>query len=86
MQHTHEFCTTDGLPVSWRSASDDSIHSITAPDSRVLVAASLGSLFQCLTTLEEAVFPNVQSEPLLVQLEAIPSSPIEEELSWDAHR
>ena len=38
---------------------------------------SLGSPFQCLTTLsEKVVFPNIQPEPSLVQLEAIPSSPI----------
>ena len=39
-------CTADGLPVSWRSASDDSIHSITAPDSRVLVAEDEDDLLQ----------------------------------------
>ena len=36
---------------------------------------SLGSSFQCLTTLREEVFPNVQPESPLVQLKAIPSSP-----------
>ena len=46
VQHTHEFCTTDGLPVSWRSAGDDSMHSITAPDSRVLVAEDEDDLLQ----------------------------------------
>ena len=38
---------------------------------------SLGSLFQCLTTLSgEEIFPNTQSKPPLVQLEAISSRPI----------
>ena len=38
---------------------------------------SLDSPFQCLTIpFREVVFPNVQPEPSLVQLEAIPSSPI----------
>ena len=39
------------------------------------VGDSMGSPFQCLTTLSEVVFPNVQPEPPLVQIEAIPSSP-----------
>ena len=37
---------------------------------------SLGSLFQCLTTLSEKFFPNIQPESPLAQLEAIPPSPI----------
>ncbi|KAK4811306.1 hypothetical protein QYF61_023358 [Mycteria americana] len=38
---------------------------------------SLGSLFQCLTTLSvKKFFPNIHSKPLLTQLEAISSHPI----------
>ena len=38
---------------------------------------SLGSLFQCLTTLSENFFfPKIQAEPPLVQLEAVSSSSI----------
>ena len=38
---------------------------------------SLGSLFQCLTTLSvKKFFPNIQSEPPLMQLEAIASCPV----------
>ena len=33
---------------------------------------SLGSLFQCLTTLSKEMFPNVKSEPPLTQLWTIP--------------
>jgi len=37
---------------------------------------STTSLYQCLTTVSEEMFPNTQPEPLLVQLEAIPSHPL----------
>ncbi|KAK4829415.1 hypothetical protein QYF61_003979 [Mycteria americana] len=39
---------------------------------------SLGSLFQCLTTLsvKKIIFPNIQSKPPLAQLEAVSSRPI----------
>jgi len=38
---------------------------------------SLGSLFQCLTTLSvKKFFPNIQSKPTLMQLEVIASCPI----------
>jgi len=40
----------------------------------------MGSLFQTLT-FREVAFPNIQPEPLLVQLEAIPSHPIT--VSWE---
>jgi len=35
---------------------------------------SLGSLLQHLTTLGDEIAPNIQPEPLLVRLEAIPSN------------
>ena len=36
---------------------------------------ALGSLFQCLTTLSKEIFPNIQSKPPLMQLEAVSSHP-----------
>ena len=48
---------------------------------------SLGSLCQCPTTLTEKNFvPNIQPEPPLVQLEAIPSHPLNPATSCKVHR
>jgi len=48
-------------------------------------AISLGSLFQCLNTLSEKIFPNIQSESPLAQFEAIPSCPITSYLGEEAN-
>ena len=45
---------------------------------------SLGSLFQCLTTLSEKFFSNIQPESPLAQLEAIPPSPVASYLGEEA--
>ena len=59
--------------MSLNTMSKRSLNTTRVSDS----TTSLGSPFQCLTTLsEKVVFPNIQPEPPLVQLEAIPSSPI----------
>jgi len=47
---------------------------------------SLGSLFQCLTTMSKEIFLNTQSKPPLMRLEAIASRPITSYLGEGATR
>ena len=37
---------------------------------------ALGSLVQCFTTLSKEIFPNIQSKPPLMELEAMASRPV----------
>ena len=45
----------------------------------------LGSPFQCLTTLGVEIFPDIQTESSLAQLEAIPSNPITSYVAEEAN-
>ena len=62
--------------MSLNATSKHSLNTSRVSDS----TTSLGSPFQCLTTLSETfrevAFPTAQSEPPVAQLEAIPSSPV----------
>ena len=67
--------------MSLNTMSKCSLNTSSVADS----TTNLGSPFQCLTTsFREVVLPNVQPEPFLVQLEAIPSSPITDYMGEEA--